>query len=170
MVKKKSNIIDKRALDVLVDKTESFEIENESGDNEILYLYPMQLGRLAIISRRLLDLDLVFDEDQSENSVKQLWTICSEKPREVAEIIAIATLRTKQDIDEKLDQRVNLILWSPTMTQQALVNVLYTIVMQSYYADFMNAIRSVRTLQVTISPTIQKERIAHMEDAVYGDK
>lgn len=169
MAKKKSNTIDKRALDVLTEKIESFELENKSGKKETLYLYPLQLGRLAIISRRLLNLDFVFDEEHVEDCVKQLWTICAEKPREVAEIIAIATLRTKQDIDKDFEQRVDLIMWSPTMTQQALANVLYTIVVQSYYADFMSAIRSVRTLRVMISQITPKERIASTEAAASGE-
>ena len=169
MAKKKSNTIDKRALDVLTEKIESFELENKSGKKETLYLYPLQLGRLAIISRRLLNLDFVFDEEHVEDSVKQLWTICAEKPREVAEIIAIATLRTKQDIDKDFEQRVDLIMWSPTMTQQALANVLYTIVVQSYYADFMSAIRSVRTLRVMISQITPKERIASTGAAASGE-
>lgn len=169
MAKKKSNIIDKRALDVLTEKMESFELESESGKKETLYLYPLQLGRLAIVSRRLLDLDFVFDEEHAEDSVKQLWTVCAEKPREVAEIIAIATLRTKQDVDANFEQRVDLIMWSPTMTQQALTNVLYTIVMQSYYADFMSAIRSVRTLRVVISQMTPTERIAPTEAAASGE-
>lgn len=169
MAKKKSNTIDKRALDVLTEKMESFDLESESGKKETLYLYPLQLGRLAIVSRKLLDLDFVFDEEHAEDSVKQLWTVCAEKPREVAEIIAIATLRTKQDVDTNFEQRVNLIMWSPTMTQQALTNVLYTIVMQSYYADFMSAIRSVRTLRVMISQMTPTERIAPTEAAASGE-
>lgn len=169
MAKKKGNTIDKRALDVLTEKMESFELESESGKMVTLYLYPLQLGRLAIISRRLLNLDFVFDEEHVEDSVKQLWTICAEKPREVAEIIAIATLRTKQDIDKDFEQRVDLIMWSPTMTQQALANVLYTIVVQSYYADFMSAIRSVRTLRVMISQMTPTERIAPTEAAASGE-
>nr|DAH66228.1 MAG TPA: hypothetical protein [Bacteriophage sp.] len=169
MAKKKSNTIDKRALDVLTEKMESFELESESGKKETLYLYPLQLGRLAIVSRKLLDLDFVFDENHADDSVKQLWTVCAEKPREVAEIIAIATLRTKQDVDANFEQRVNLIMWSPTMTQQALTNVLYTIVMQSYYADFVSAIRSVRTLRVMISQMTPTERIAPTEAAASGE-
>lgn len=162
-------MIDKRALNVLTEKMESFELENESGKKETLYLYPLQLGRLAIISRCLLDLDLVFDEERAEDSVNRLWTVCAEKPRAVAEIIAIATLRTKQDVDANFERRVNLIMWSPTMTQQALANVLYTIVMQSYYTDFMSAIRSVRTLRVMISQTIPTERVAPTEVAASGE-
>lgn len=168
MAKKKSNIIDKRALDVLTEKPESFELENKSGKKETLYLYPLQLGRLAIISRRLLDLDLVLDEEHIEDSVKQLWRVCAEKPHEVAEIIAIATLRTKQDIDANFEKRANLIMWSPTMTQQALANVLYTIVMQSYYADFLRAIRSVKMLRVMISQQATADRIANTEGEVFG--
>lgn len=65
-----------------------------------------------------------------------------EKSKEVAEIIAIATLRTQQEIEDMLKERTKLIYWSPTMDTTALTNILSTIVFQSYYADFMNAIRS----------------------------
>ena len=170
MTNRVDNIIDKRALDTLVENMESFELESLSGEKETLYLYPLQLGRLAMISRKLLDLDIVLNEDNIEDPVKYLWTVCAEKPSEVAEIIAIATLKTKDDLDNKLDDRIKTILWSPTMRQQAMANVLYTIIMQSYYADFMNAIRLVKTLRVMISQMTMKERIAHTEVEVSGDK
>ena len=60
------------------------------------------------------------------------------------EIIAIATLRTQQEIEDMLKERTKLIYWSPTMDTTALTNILSTIVFQSYYADFMNAIRLVK--------------------------
>lgn len=166
---KRNNLTDQRALDVLTDKVESFELEDQSGKKVTLYLYPLQLGRLALISRRLLDLDLVFDDD-NKDSVKQLWTVCAEKTQEVAEIIAIATLRTKEDIDTHIEERVKLLLWSPTMTQQALMNVLYAIITQSYYADFLKAIRSVRMLRVMISQPTTADRIANTEGGAFGDK
>ena len=63
-----------------------------------------------MISRRLIDLDLIFDDEQMEGAVKRMWTICSEKSKEVAEIIAIATLRTQQEIEDMLKERTKLIL------------------------------------------------------------
>lgn len=145
-------LTEQRALDTLTEKIESFEIEGNDKEQITLYLYPLQLGRLAMISRRLIDLDLIFDDEQMEGAVKRMWTICSEKSKEVAEIIAIATLRTQQEIEDMLKERTKLIYWSPTMDTTALTNILSTIVFQSYYADFMNAIRLVRTLRVMISP------------------
>ena len=170
MTKKADTFIEQRALDTITEKPESFEIETQDGKTETLYLYPLQLGRLALISRRLLDLDLALDNDDAEGSIKRMWTICSEKPRAVAEIIAIATLRTKQELEDELEDRTELILWSPTMQPGALVNILSAIVIQSYHEDFMKAIRSVRTLQVIISPTMAAERIATTEDEAFGDK
>ena len=56
-------LTEQRALDTLTEKIESFEIEGNDKEQITLYLYPLQLGRLAMISRRLIDLDLIFDDD-----------------------------------------------------------------------------------------------------------
>ena len=89
-----------------------------------------------MISRRLIDLDLIFDDEQMEGAVKRMWTICSEKSKEVAEIIAIATLRTQQEIEDMLKERTKLIYWSPTMDTTALTNILSTIVFQILLRGF----------------------------------
>lgn len=161
---------DKRALKTLASaEYESFEIEDVNGDKVTLFLYPLQLGRLALISERLLDLDLALEND-AENDVKKMWKICSEMPDKVAEIIAIATLRTKDDIETKLHERTQLILESPKMTANAIANVLLTIVLSSYFGDFTAAIRSVKTLQVEVSQRTEAERIATMEEGHFGVK
>lgn len=149
-------LTEQRALDTLTEKIESFEIEGNDKEQITLYLYPLQLGRLAMISRRLIDLDLIFDDEQMEGAVKRMWTICSEKSKEVAEIIAIATLRTQQEIEDMLKERTKLIYWSPTMDTTALTNILSTIVFQSYYADFMNAISN---LALRGSCTVKRSQV-----------
>lgn len=169
MTKNTQESAELRALDTLTEKNESFEIKGKDGETVTLYLYPLQLGRLAMISSRLISLDLVFADEHIEDAVKRMWTVCAEKSREVAEIIAIATLRTKQELDEQLTERTELIYWSPTMETTALANILSAIVCQSYHADFMNAIRWARTLRVMISPKTTAERIAIMGDVVSGD-
>ena len=63
-------LTEQRALDTLTEKIESFEIEGNDKEQITLYLYPLQLGRLAMISRRLIDLDLIFDDEQMEGAVK----------------------------------------------------------------------------------------------------
>ena len=132
-------LTEQRALDTLTEKIESFEIEGNDKEQITLYLYPLQLGRLAMISRRLIDLDLIFDDEQMEGAVKRMWTICSEKSKEVAEIIAIATLRTQQEIEDMLKERTKLIYWSPTMDTTALTNILSTIVFYERYSLGKNA-------------------------------
>ena len=169
MAKKQLNKPDKRALNTLLEQPESFEIETKDGNKKTFYLYPLQLGRLAMISQRLIDLDMTLNDEESD-VVQKMWQICTEKPQQVAEIIAIATLRSKQEIDTQMAERVDELLWSPTMTTQALSNLLYAIVFQSYYADFMSAIRSVKTLRVMISQPTAAERIAPTGDAAFGGK
>lgn len=151
--------MDLRALSMLVDESKSFEIEDKDGNNVTYKLYPLQLGRLALITERLIHLDLILDDPETD-VVKAMWEICADQPRKVAEIIAIATLRTKDDIDNHLEERVNELLWSPTMTPQALTNILYTIIFQSYHEDFMKAIRLVKILSVKISQEDRESLIA----------
>lgn len=161
---------DKRALKTLASaEYESFEIEDGKGEKVTLYIYPLQLGRLALISERLLDLDFALEND-AENDVKKMWQICSEMPDKVAEIIAIATLRSKEDIETQLRERTQLILNSPTMTANAVANVLMTIVFASYYGDFTAAIRSVKTLQIEVTQRTEAERIATTEEGHFGAK
>lgn len=170
MPRQARNKPDSRAYDVLTERAQTFEIEDKDGEKQTLVLYPLQLGRLALISRRLLDLDMVFDIDNDEaDAVQRMWKICSDKPQQVAEIVAIATLKTKEDIDAHLEERTNALLWSPTMTPQAYTNLLYTIALQSYHADFMKAIRSVRMLRVNVSQQTEAERIAPTAGEAFGE-
>lgn len=165
-----SQSTDRRALDTLLEIGISFTIEGDNGKEQELCLYPLQLGRLAMISKRLLNLDIELPKDQSDIAWDKMWAVCAEKTREVAEIIAISTLRTKEDIDNKLSDRVDLILWSPSMTTEAYTYLLSTIVFQSYYEDFIKAIGSVRTLMVKISQPTMMETIASMGAKVSGGK
>ena len=109
---------DKRALSTLLEQPESFNIETMDGTQKTLFMYPFQLGRLAMISQRLIDLDLTLMDKESD-VVQKMWQVCADKPRKVAEIIALATLRTKQEVDEQLETRADELLWSPSMDTQA---------------------------------------------------
>lgn len=146
---------DVRLLRTMTEQPESFEIEDNDGNMITYKLYPLQLGRLELITERLIQLDLCLDNEDGENAVQQMWEICSSMPQVVAEIIAIATLRTKEELDNLLHTRVNELLWSPSMTPQALAKILYIIIFQTYHQDFMKAIRLVKILSVNLS---QKDR------------
>ena len=161
--------MDLRALKVMAEEPEAFEIEGKDGEKITYKLYPLQLGRLALITERLIQLDMCLDNEDNDNVVKAMWDICSDMPREVAEIIAIATLRTKEDIDNHLEERTQELLWSPTMTPTALSNLLYTIVFQSYYQDFMRAIRLVKILSVRISQS-ERESLIATEGIPFGEQ
>lgn len=161
-------LMDSRALDILTEQAQTFEIEGSDGNKKTYKLYPLQLARLALITRRLIELDLILDDPEGD-VVKAMWEICSTKPQQVAEIIAIATLRTKEEIDNNLEERVKEFLWSPSMTPQAMSNILYTIIYLSYYEDFMKAIRLVKIISVNISQSETEKRIA-MEEKASGDR
>lgn len=151
--------MDIRALSMLTETPHTFDIEGNDGEKITYNLYPLQLGRLALITERLIHLDLILD-DPDTDIVKAMWEVCSEEPKRVAEIIAIATLRTREDIETRLEERTQELLWSPTMTPQAMTNILYTIIFQSYHEDFMKAIRLVKILSVKISQTDRENLIA----------
>lgn len=156
-----------RALGTLhEDNPQTFEIETAEG-KKTLSIYPLQLGRLALISRRLLEIDLVLDEE-SQEPFSQMLEVCASKAQQVAEIIAIATLRTKDEIEEHLEERTDEVLYSPTMTPQAVANVLFKIVQNSYYSDFTRAIRLAKMLRVEFSPKTGAEQIAPLEGKPFG--
>ena len=73
----KESVTDKRAINVLTSNNESFGIEDMDGNEVTLCLFPLQLGRLAMITRRLLDLDILLD-DNAEDPVEQMWKVCAE--------------------------------------------------------------------------------------------
>lgn len=150
---------DIRLLRTMTEQPETFEIEGKDGDVIIYKLYPLQLGRLELITERLIQLDLCLDNEDGNNVVQQMWDICSSMPKQVAEIIAIATLRTKEDIDTHLDERTQEMLWSPTLTPEVMAKILYTIIFQTYHQDFMKAIRLVKILSVQLSQSEREERI-----------
>ena len=158
-----------RALGTTIEEPTQFEIETSDGKMKTLSIYPFQLGRLALISQRLLDLDLAFDNEGEKDDVNLMFEICASKARAVAEIVAIATLRTKEEVIEQLKERTEEILFSPTMTPKALSVVLFHIVQKSYYADFSKAIRSVDLLRVEISPKTAAARIAYLGGKPYGE-
>ena len=112
-------LVDKRALDALTENYESFTLEDKDGHEAELHLYPLQLGRLAMISRRLINLDMALSGN-AENDVMKMWRICADKPHEVADIIAIATVSTKSDVANELKARIELTEWSLQKTRPAL--------------------------------------------------
>ncbi len=135
-------------------KIETFDIKDKDGNDITLSIYPLQLARLSMISQKLralnIDLDKMTEADENQ-SLNQMVEICAEKPRAVAEIIAIATLRTKKDIDEKLTERTDLIYWSPTSGNcKVLATLLEYVVMLCYDESFMDALKAVRVLRVNI--------------------
>lgn len=143
--------MDQWALDALLETKESFEIEDGEGNTVRLGLYPSSLGKMALMSKRLLDLDLTLDAFDGSDPLKEMWRICAERPRQVAEIIALATLRTKREIEERLEERTQLLLWSPSIDTRALVNLLHAIIGQGDCLGFMSAIRLLKTVRVNIS-------------------
>ena len=155
-----------RALGTVAEEPTQFEIETSTGEKKTLSIYPFQLGRLAMISKRLLELDLV--DSEGNDDVTYMFEICASKARQVAEIIAIATLRTKEEIESELKERTDEILNSPTMTPSALSVVLFSIVRKSYFGDFTKATRSVEMLRVEICPKTSADQVAHMEGKPSG--
>ena len=89
----------------------------------------------------------------------EMLRVAEECTEDMMELIAIATLRDKQDM-EKLEERKDMLMWSPTMTQVAQANLLQVIVTQCFYADFVMAFKLVKMLPEIVS---QRTKIADLK-------
>lgn len=165
----KTVITEARAIDALLETPEYFDLKGKSGEKEKFFLYPLSLGRLMMVSKRLLELDLTLSELGGDDPMKEMWRVCGDKPDKVAEIIAVSTLKTKEEIEKKLKERTEFFMWSEELTTQALANILYTIITQSFCEDFMNAIRLVKTLRVTVPKENPANLIARTEGKAPGE-
>ena len=101
---------DIRAYKMLSEEPEYFEAETKDGETKKYTIYPFQLARLALISSRLIELELALDMPDC-NPIKAMWMMCATKARKVAEIIAIATLKTQEDIEQSAFLKYALRYW-----------------------------------------------------------
>ena len=158
MVMKNEKIIE-RAEQAIIESPLEFEIEKINGKKEKLWIYPFSAGRLIKAAGLIRRMKLTAEALTGDKPFDEMLRVADECTEDMMELIALATLRDKQDM-EKLEERKDMLMWSPTMTQVAQANLLQVIVMQCFYADFVTAFKLVKMLPEIVS---QRTKIADLK-------
>lgn len=158
MVMKNEKIIE-RAEQAIIESPLEFEIEKINGKKEKLWIYPFSAGRLIKAAGLIRRMKLTAEALTGDKPFDEMLRVAEECTEDMMELIALATLRDKQDM-EKLEERKDMLMWSPTMTQVAQANLLQVIVTQCFYADFVMAFKLVKMLPEIVS---QRTKIADLK-------
>lgn len=158
MVMKNEKIIE-RAEQAIIESPLEFEIEKINGKKEKLWIYPFSAGRLIKAAGLIRRMKLTAEALTGDKPFDEMLRVAEECTEDMMELIALATLRDKQDM-EKLEERKEMLMWSPTMTQVAQANLLQVIVTQCFYADFVMAFKLVKMLPEIVS---QRTKIADLK-------
>lgn len=158
MVMKNEKIIE-RAEQAIIESPLEFEIEKINGKKEKLWIYPFSAGRLIKAAGLIRRMKLTAEALTGDKPFDEMLRVADECTEDMMELIALATLRDKQDM-EKLEERKDMLMWSPTMTQVAQANLLQVIVTQCFYADFVMAFKLVKMLPEIVS---QRTKIADLK-------
>lgn len=171
MVMKNEKIIE-RAEQAIIESPLEFEIEKINGKKEKLWIYPFSAGRLIKAAGLIRRMKLTAEALTGDKPFDEMMRVAEDCTEDLIELIAIATLRDKEDM-ERLEERKDLLMWSPTMTQVAQANLLQVIVTQCFYADFVKAFRLVKMLPEIVSQRTKtagvKAKETPMADRPSGD-
>lgn len=166
MVMKNEKIIE-RAEQAIIESPLEFEIEKINGKKEKLRIYPFSAGRLIKGAGLIRRMKLTAEALTGDKPFDEMLRVAEECTEDMMELIALATLRDKQDM-ERLEERKDMLMWSPTMTQVAQANLLQVIVTQCFYADFVNAFRLVKMLPEIVSQRTKKADLKAKETPTEG--
>lgn len=154
MVMKNEKIIE-RAEQAIIESPLEFEIEKINGKKEKLRIYPFSAGRLIKGAGLIRRMKLTAEALTGDKPFDEMMRVADDCTEDLIELIALATLRDKEDM-ERLEERKDMLMWSPTMTQVAQANLLQVIVTQCFYADFVNAFKLVKMLPEIVSQRTKK--------------
>lgn len=159
---KSKNIVEKSVSDAIVQKPIRFSIGEQKFE-----IYPPTLGKMQVLSRLYLQLDI--DEQQfNEEPHKESMRVCENRTDVVCELMAIATFRTQEEMlnDEKIAERAKFFKWS--CYPEDFSTCLLAILTQVDYSNFMTSIRLTKMLRQN-KPNIEGAvRVEQSEDAPSG--
>lgn len=154
----------------VIEEPVSFEVETIEGKRVILSLYPFQAGRLIKGAHLIRKMKLSAEVLTSEKPIDELMKLTEESTADIIELIALSTLRTKKEVEEQMEERKDMLLWAPNMTQLAQAILLKTIVEQCFYKGFVNSFGLVRMLPEIFSQKTQTATNPKLtEDKAGGD-
>ncbi len=142
-------LIEQAASDAIIGKPMRFTLGNERYD-----IHPPQIGKIEILSKLFLQLE--FDEDALvEYPFTEMMRICANKADLVCQIMAIATLRTKEEVldDDLVQERADHFKWSCENKDYA--KCVIAIMSMSDYENFIVSTRLMKMLRLN-KPTATK--------------
>lgn len=145
----RDQIIEQAVSDAIVGKPLSFELEGVKYE-----IHPPTLGKMQILSKLYLQLDI--DEKAfSDKPHKESMRICESKTDAVCEIMAVATLQTKEELldESKVKERATLFKWS--CKPQDFATCIMAILTLIDYENFITSIRLTKILRQN-EPTAKK--------------
>ena len=107
---------------------------------ESYQVYPPSLGKLQLLSSLFLKLELDFDAIKLDPAT-ELFKCCGTKIEVLAEIMAVAVLRKKEDLldRQKINNLKNLFMWNTSPEDFSII--VGAILMQIDLVNFSNSIR-----------------------------
>lgn len=137
----KEHIIEQNVSDAITQKPIRFSVQDKKFE-----IHPPTLGKMQILSKLYLQLDI--DENGfKDEPYREAMRICENKTDLVCQIMAIATLSSKEDMldDEKISERADFFKWN--CFPEDFGTCLLAILTQVDYANFMTSIRLTKMLR-----------------------
>lgn len=134
-------LIEMSVSDAITEKPVKFSV----GDEEFS-IYPPTLGKLQILSKLFLMLEL--DEDALEKEpITEAMRVCKNKTEVVCKIMAVATFTKKEELtdDNKIEERAEFFKWNAEPGDFSLI--LLTLLSQVQYENFIASIRLTKILR-----------------------
>lgn len=115
-------------------------------DKKKFKIYPPTIGKMQILSRYFLLLD-INEERLQEEPISEAMRICETKMDTVAEMMACATFKDKVDLldDKKIKERADFFKWNSSQTEFQIV--LLSLLAQMQYENFITSIRLTEILR-----------------------
>ena len=137
-----SRIVEMSVSDAMTEKPVEFSIGDEK-----FTIHPPTLGKMQILSKYYLMLDIDDDELGKEPQLEAM-RICESKTDTVCRLMAVATFKEKDDLlsDEKINERAEYFKWNAHPEHFGVVII--AILSQIQYQNFINSIRLTQTFRI----------------------
>ena len=148
----RQKIIEAAVSDAIIGRPISFELDKKKYE-----IHPPTLGKMQILSKLYLQLD-IDEKNLAKEPHLEAMRICESKTDIVCELMAVATLNSKDELfnDELVKERAELFKWN--CYPQDFGNCLLAILAQVDYENFMTSIRLTKTLRQN-KPTAKKRAV-----------
>ena len=136
---------EKAVSDAIVEKPLRFNVGKQK-----FAIYPPTLGKMQLLSRCYLELD-IDEKALADEPHLEAMRICEAKTATVCRLMSIATFKEQVDLldDEKIKERADFFKWNTK--PQDFSTVLFALLTQVEYANFMSSIRLTKTLRQNAS-------------------